>query len=478
MEELYENQLNLNDQSPESEQTVLGAALIEGPDKEIVAMLHYKDFYSEKHQYIWRSICYQYNNGNPTDVPSVIDVLKQYNLLEHSGGAYYLTELIDIPTAATAKYHARRVKECAVIRKTKELAYRFVSQSQTSDISELRTEIDTLIQEMPANGAIPIKLWDVLDYVDDDSPEPKMILDEGIFPERGVLILGGQPKTGKSLVSMNIAMAIATGDKWLDFDVSHERKVLILQAENSYYNMRRRIKCMVDQQSLTRGMLTISDPASLKINDHKDFCLLEDLVDEHESEVLIIDPLVYFHSVDENDNAAMGMVMEQLRNLANNHNVAIIIVHHAKKAGMVDSTGGSNLRGASSVFGSVDTAIILSRDVNAETDEVTYSLDFELRNGENPERMYLSLDQDTLQMNLTQGALPDLSTWLINTLNNIQNAGMDQKMVVSMAEEQGFKAATVKRKINKLIEEETVKTDNAKRNRRLWYHPHFNDIPY
>jgi len=277
---------------------------------------------------------------------------------------------------------------------------------------------------------------------------------------------------------MNIAMAIATGDKWLDFDVAHERKVLILQAENSYYNMRRRIKCMVDQQSLTRGMLTISDPASLKINDHKDFCLLEDLIDEHESEVLIIDPLVYFHSVDENDNAAMGMIMEQLRNLANNHNVAIIIVHHAKKAGMVDSTGGANLRGASSVFGSVDTAIILSRDVNAETDEVTYNLDFELRNGENPERMYLSLDQETLQMHSTHGALPDLPTWLINTLNNIQNAGMDQKMVVSMAEEQGFKAATVKRKINKLIEEETVKTDNAKRNRRLWYHPHFNDIPY
>jgi isocitrate/isopropylmalate dehydrogenase len=78
----------------------------------------------------------------------------------------------------------------------------------------------------------------------------------------------------------------------------------------------------------------------------------------------------------------------------------------------------------------------------------------------------------------THGALPDLSTWLINTLNTIQSAGMDQKMVVSMAEEQGFKAATVKRKISKLIEEETIRTDNVKRNRRLWYHPYFNEIPY
>lgn len=478
MEELYQDQLILNDNSPESEETVIGATLLEGADREIVAMLHYKDFYQEKHQYIWRSICYQHNNGNPTDVPSVIDILKQYNLLELSGGAYYLTALIDIPTTATAKYHAKRVKECAVIRKTKELAYHFVSQNKTSDISELRTDLDTLIQQMPNNGTLLVQLWDVLDYVDDESPEPAMILDEGILPERGVLILGGQPKTGKSLVSMNIAMAIAKGDKWLDFDVAQERKVLILQAENSYFNMRRRVKCMVDQQSLTRGMLTISDPASLKINDYKDFCLLEDLVDEQKAEVLIIDPLVYFHSVDENDNAAMGMVMEQLRNLANNHNVAIIIVHHAKKSGMVDATGGANLRGASSVFGSVDTSIILSRDVNAETDEVTYSLDFELRNGENPERMYLSLDQEILQMYPTHGALPDLSTWLINTLNTIQSAGMDQKMVVSMAEEQGFKAATVKRKISKLIEEETIRTDNVKRNRRLWYHPHFNEIPY
>lgn len=478
MEEFHENQLGVGDNSPESEQTVLGAAMLDGPDRDVVSMLQYQDFYSEKHQYIWRSICYLHKNGNPTDVPSVVDVLKQHSLLEHSGGAYYLTELIDIPTAATAKYHAKRVKECAVIRKSKELAYSFVSDSKTTDLSELRTNLDNLIQEMPANGAIPIKLWDVLDYVDDDSPEPEMILDEGVLPERGVLILGGQPKTGKSLVSMNIAMAIATGTQWLDFDVSKQRKVMIIQAENSYYNMRRRIKAMVDQQPLSRGMLTISDPASLKLNDHQDFIALEDLITEHESEVLIIDPLVYFHSVDENDNAAMGMVMEQLRNLANNHNVAIIIVHHAKKAGPIESSGGSNLRGASSVFGSVDTSIILSREVNSETDEVTYSLDFELRNGENPERMYLALDQDTLQMHPTIGVLPDLPTWIINTLNEVQASGMDQKMLVSEAEKQGFKAATVKRKINKLLEEETVKTDNAKRNRRLWYHPHYNDIPY
>ena len=477
MEEFQNDQLNLTDHSEESERTVLGAVLLDGPEKEIVSMLNYEDFYTDQHQSIWRTIRYLHLNNKPVDVPSVMNTLKKHNLLDTAGGGYYLTELLEIPTTATAKYHAQQIKEFAILRKTKAMAYKFISSGYDINLNDLKTNIDTCIAEIPSNGVLPFTLYDIEDFVNDDSPDPAMIINEGVLPERGVLILGGQPKTGKSLVSMNIALALAKGEKWLDFDIPEPRRVLVLQAENSYYNMRRRLKQMADT-TIPRGTLTISDPASLKINDYKQFSQLEHMVEEHQPEVLILDPLVYFHSVDENDNAAMGMVMEQMRTLANNNNMAIIIVHHAKKMGVSENTGGANLRGASSVFGAVDTSIILSRDVNLETDEVSYSLDFELRNGENPERMYLSLDQDNLQMRTTLGALPELSTWIINTLNEVQNSGMDQKMLMSMADQQGFKAATVKRKINKLIEEETVRTDDAKRNRRLWYKAHFNDAPY
>ena len=476
MEELQVNPIDLNDHNLESEKSVLGAILNDGVNTKVIGILDITDFYLDSHQYIYRAIQYLHKNKQPIDLVLVSDVLQKNEKLDDIGGSYYLSELMMDSVTSHLLHHAKLIKQYSVVRQAKEKLLTYIKNGHFTSLNEVKDTIDLLIKKSPTDEA-SIVLNDVSDYIEDKSPEPDMIIENGILPERGLLILGGQPKAGKSLMSLNMATCIANGTKWLDFEIKKPRKTLVLQAENSYHNMRRRVKAMV-QTTPRNKTLTISDPVSLKINEHTDYHKIEELIKEHEIDVLIIDPLVYFHSMNENDNAEMGLVMEQFRSLANNLNIAIIIVHHAKKVGMSDMVGGGNLRGASSVFGAVDSSILLSREVEQETDEVAYTIDFDLRNGENPERLYLHLDQQTLQMGLTTGHLPDLGSWIVNFLNRCENKGADQTFIISEAEKQGFKSATIKRKINKLIEEELVKSDNKQRNRRLWYKQHYNDLPF
>jgi RecA-family ATPase len=65
-------------------------------------------------------------------------------------------------------------------------------------------------------------------------------------------------------------------------------------------------------------------------------------------DALIIDPFITCHTVPENDNTAMNAVIDAWRDVANQTNAAIELIHHANKAGTGDSIndgrGGSAFR--------------------------------------------------------------------------------------------------------------------------------------
>ena len=45
----------------------------------------------------------------------------------------------------------------------------------------------------------------------------------------------------------------------------------------------------------------------------------------------MVDPYVYAHLVNENDNGGQAAIMKGLASLAKSENIAIALVHHAKK---------------------------------------------------------------------------------------------------------------------------------------------------
>jgi RecA-family ATPase len=86
---------------------------------------------------------------------------------------------------------------------------------------------------------------------------------------------------------------------------------------------------------------------------------LEQLICQHNVDVLFVDPLSELHNVEESDNGAMRAVVARFRELAVKHNIAVCILHHTRKGGASSPGDLDAARGASAIAGAVRVALTL-----------------------------------------------------------------------------------------------------------------------
>jgi hypothetical protein len=77
-------------------------------------------------------------------------------------------------------------------------------------------------------------------------------------------------------------------------------------------------------------------------------------------DVLIVDPFVSSHAVEENDNNAIDMVAKQWAKLAQLAHVSIVLVHHARKLGGTE-VGAESARGASALVAAARSVMTHNR---------------------------------------------------------------------------------------------------------------------
>src|SRR5690625_7034777 len=75
-------------------------------------------FYREAHRRLFRAMARLFQSGQALDPVTVSEELKKTDELEVVGGLTYLARLLDaVPTAANLEYHARIVREKALLRR-------------------------------------------------------------------------------------------------------------------------------------------------------------------------------------------------------------------------------------------------------------------------------------------------------------------------------------------------------------------------
>jgi len=126
----------------EAEQSVLGCMLL---DKESVAtatdFLDSDDFYADAHKEIFQSMVEIYDRGEPVDLVTVTEQLRQRGTLEAVGGVAYLSDLsMAVPSTANIKYYVDIVEEKAILRRLIAACNDIIRQSY-----EAREEIDLII---------------------------------------------------------------------------------------------------------------------------------------------------------------------------------------------------------------------------------------------------------------------------------------------------------------------------------------------
>ncbi|MEL1134914.1 replicative DNA helicase [Desulfitobacterium sp. THU1] len=102
----------------EAEQSVLGALMLE-PEvgSSVFEVLQPEDFYRDNHRQIFLTIRNLFEQGDPVDLVSVAEGLRQSGRLEQIGGIATISQIArSVPSAVNCEYYARIVAEKSLLR--------------------------------------------------------------------------------------------------------------------------------------------------------------------------------------------------------------------------------------------------------------------------------------------------------------------------------------------------------------------------
>src|SRR5262249_52150943 len=175
-------------------------------------------------------------------------------------------------------------------------------------------------------------------------------------------LLAGKPKIGKSWLILHAAIAVARGGFTLGDIHCIEGDVLYCALEDNERRM----------QSRMTKLLGVSQPWPKRL----DFCfdlprlgaggaeVIHNWIVAHpEARMVAIDPLAMIRSLkklDESSYQSDYLALIELRKLANEHGIALPVVHHLRKAEADDPF--DTISGTLGLTGAVDSMLVLKRD--------------------------------------------------------------------------------------------------------------------
>jgi hypothetical protein len=186
----------------------------------------------------------------------------------------------------------------------------------------------------------------------------------GLWGEQAVGIVGGEPKCCKSFLALDIAVAVAAGTACLRrFAVPQPGRVLLYAAEDALDIVRRRLEgiCAAAGLALADLDVQVITAPSVRLDVELDRKNLAETVAKLQPRLLILDPFVRLHRIDENASGEVAPLLAYLRDLQRRHAVAVLVVHHARK-GAGRARAGQALRGSSEFHAWGDSNLYLRRD--------------------------------------------------------------------------------------------------------------------
>jgi hypothetical protein len=171
-----------------------------------------------------------------------------------------------------------------------------------------------------------------------------------------ITVLAAPGAAGKSSVAIGMSVCVATGKDLLKEKIYGQGLTsLYINAEDSGVEMRRRVcgfslQHGLSEQDLDRFLLLGADDwrtqrisflrteKGASVLNEEGIAFLESLLAELRPNLLVLDPLIALCGGGNlNDNAAMSLVMRALKRLASRFDCAILLLHHTRKGGDLNS---------------------------------------------------------------------------------------------------------------------------------------------
>jgi hypothetical protein len=196
----------------------------------------------------------------------------------------------------------------------------------------------------------------------------------GLWSAEAVGIIGGEPKCCKSFLALDLAVSVAAGTPCLRrFAVPNPGCVLLYAAEDAPHIVRHRLDgiCAAAGLNLAGLDVQVITAPSLRLDLDADRASLDETILRLKPRLLVLDPFVRLHRIDENVSGEVAPLLAYLRELQRRHAIAVTLVHHARK-GAGNMRAGQALRGSSEFHAWGDSNLYLRRD---RDDRITLSVE-------------------------------------------------------------------------------------------------------
>jgi replicative DNA helicase len=385
--------------SGEAEQAVLGAMLLD-QDAALRAAELVDDtmFYREPHRRLFRAMVGLTERRVVIDHITLRDELMRRGELDAAGGLDYLAELADsVPTAANLEFHARIVKDKAILRRLIESATSIITEaydgrSTASDLLDgAESKIFQISQQRGAEGFTRIKemLWPAMEHIETRQKSGKAItgvpsgfaeldkLTSGFQPSE-LVIVAARPSMGKTAFCLNIATNAAL----------EQQGVAIFSLEMSKESLVQRMltaEARVDSQRVRQGSLRDTDFTQLAraagqlqackiwIDDTPSLTLLEmrskarRLKAENDIKMVIVDYLQLMRSPEHAENRVQEIsdISRSLKGLARELHIPVVALSQLSRAS--EQRGGerkpilSDLRDSGAIEQDADLVMFIHR---------------------------------------------------------------------------------------------------------------------
>lgn len=244
----------------------------------------------------------------------------------------------------------------------------------------------------------------VVDLLDEDLPEESCWIEPNILPKGGIMMFGGLPKIGKSLITHELQRALTTATRPFDspyFWIPEQAKVLLIEQEVGKKSLKSRFSISFSRHkrlAFRDHALYLSKDLDIDLKTEMGRAKLLEHVRASRPNVLILDPIHKFHSYDESDITGVSTLLKSLallREAFEEDGLAIILSHHFKKppqqtfaSGNYDPLDFNNFSGSRAWSADMDAIVALHR-ISKSHDNTSWCLQsrWTIRHGQEPPEM-------------------------------------------------------------------------------------------
>ncbi|MGL4789999.1 MAG: AAA family ATPase [Anaerotignaceae bacterium] len=207
----------------------------------------------------------------------------------------------------------------------------------------------------------PLEIISATELLNTEYPPLQFTIDK-LLPQ-GIFILAGSGKIGKSWLSLDMCIAVATGGKLWNYD-ANVGEVLYLALEDTYPRLKERLERIQDDNAdIQRLNLAIS---SLGITDGLVEQIKAFITANPSTKLIVIDTLERIRNGEQDKSmySCDYRDINKLREVLEGNNATLLLVHHTRK--MYDPDPLNTLSGSTGLVGAVDGVWVLEKEKRTE----------------------------------------------------------------------------------------------------------------